>query len=173
MSAAAGWIPQAPSCRGSLGVHAPRGPLEDPRDCHTSRARKERGFRHTPRYDAGQACGLARNDTSVFKFEMVLLLDGWGAVGCEVFAGRNLAPSSKSRAARRFFSFSGERKERGRKGRCSGAKEDFGASRPSPPWCAYRGISPGGEAFSAAAGRDGEEFMQTLQMVLYFRTLKC
>ncbi len=36
------------------------------------------------------------------------------------------------------------------------------------------GVSPpGGEAFSAAAGRDGEEFMQTLQMVLYFRTLKC
>ena len=58
----------------------------------------------------GKPAGSLRNDTSVFKFEMVLLLDGWGAVGCEVFAGRNLAPSSKSRAARRFFSFSGERK---------------------------------------------------------------
>ena len=121
----------------------------------------------------GKPAGSLRNDASVFKLEMVLLLDGWGAVGCEVFAGRNLAPSSRSRAARRFFSFSGERKERGRKGRCSGANEDFGASRPSPPWCAYRGIFPGGEAFSAAAGRDGEEFMQTLQMVLYFQALKC
>ena len=100
----------------------------------------------------GKPAGSLRNDTSVFKLEMVLLLDGWGAVGCEVFAGRNLAPSSRLRAARRFFSFSGERKERGRKGRCSGAKEDFGASRPSPPWCAYRGISPRRGGFLRCGG---------------------
>ena len=65
-----------------------------------SRARKERAPGIPRGMMRGKPAGSLRNDASVFKLEMVLLFDGWGAVGCEVFAGRNLAPSSRSRAAR-------------------------------------------------------------------------